>query len=1640
LLASVDLLLKEMNVDPDSIPISDDYIPAQESFSAVDSPTKPLNFPRSSSKPLGMTREKEFNSSSDTCASESDVQISNVEEIVAQVEPEPTAKPSDNSFMRNFDLDDSEDAANTIAHPSHEADEFSFATPMTSTIDLNNPHAINQTVPNSSTYINTSPSRSIMKKTPANSPRKSVVFSNSNPEIHHYPEGLESTESVSSSNEEAHSKSVIVTSIPHEWSELNNNSNGKSISSDEEDGSIAPAPPPHSSKSFEVLLKNNAANNEDEAIDSQTLKDYKLKHDGYSNLSLNEKLDLFLSEKNNDPFNGSKPYNDLDEHLNNLHNAAQYKAASNIHDLSESIQIPKLNDYDNPLDSLVKSSDVQLRSSGSSQSSLPSLRDYNRTLDSINNQVGGKSLEVNDGIKGLSDDLVESLIPENEDRKVEAENDALTMKSTSTSSNREINQRQEEPSFDSSYNNNTEKSIMNLLISASSDHLSKAVEESNQVGNQETIGKEVVSNGGPKTVSVEDVSVKQENQAIPKEISVKKEQDDVQDLVSIKSENKDFVKKEGDEFTNELSDSKLESVSEILRASPVRLVKTESPVQDEDNIVAKQEISAVEEQKKNPDKVEDESFLPETGNESKMSLRFNYDSDWKLEDSHDGDREDNEDYTNNDLTAPSIAVGKKSIDFERLMTEKRLSVNLSPNESDNENFIDASEELQMRTLAPPREETKKPEEAKEVEETKPEENSDENDDKDNVLANSSNIAPPGEITLPVVETNNYSSFDEITKRMDEDSFEESLSAEHEADPKPNDFISIWHSQSMQKREHKSPDYSSTLNTETLVQRVPQADTLERGKIPASLQPKKFKEVNVMSRRVVSPDMEDLHISGFLPELSQDSGFEEHFRFLNNTGNTSRHASKNFTPLSTENVLNNIDSDPRVLEPPKPVVSIDRRGITTSNHINLVPQKVKPVKATKAKSQFKVPSFEIKRSSSVLSPRDTYNDIFDDVIKQPPTIKANGMKTLPSMDRDDVKKILSTKRVITQEEYTTVKYVGRNPQKNSIVNEPDAKYDELQQQASICNVTADSSPMQKTNSERDSILPHLADELMKAPTALLSRDQFFKDSGASDFENKAKRISIESSRAGSVVHHSPPDEFKLFDHDFEIIHTPQSTTMVVPNLPDSSVLEPIPMSPEKYQEPVSPTKKHPPIKIGSPVKLLRDGQSVTGIEVESIKKTHSSRPSFNGDELLNGKLRDSLPNDNLKSFGAVEQELNAVSTSDPSVYANGTTDVSTILRLNPGLEFDTQVGSSKDMEHGPVPLQERGRLFLRVVGFKNIELPDLKNHDAKFSLTLDNGVHCIRTPSYDLDKRNILIGKEFELTVGDSLEFILTMKATYEKPRGKIMEVKETKVVKPKNRLSRMFGQKEIITTTKFVTVDAKDSWQNKFAQDGSFARCYVDLDQYEDKITGRAQSFDITCFNEWETTSDGGKEPVRCQPYRIGQLEVKMLFIPRADAHEVLPTSIRSAYQSINELKKELGFKKEGYMHQEGGDCEVWKKRFFKLDGTSLIAHSEFSLKTRAKINLAKVVEVIYVDKENINRSNGNYRNFSDVLLVEHAFKIRFANGELIDFGAPNREEKLEWISLLEKIIYRNKFRRQQWVKLMVAENSQQSRPVSLVR
>ncbi|RLV91725.1 Bud site selection protein BUD4 [Spathaspora sp. JA1] len=1507
---SVDLLLKEMNLSPEQI--ADHH----DASSIFNSPTKPLNFPRSISKPNIEPKEPSSTSGSDTCASDdADDQVTN-------------NKIPETSFDRNFSLDDSTDVQRTIGKP--ELDEFSFQTPMTSTtnlLDENKKHEQQD-------YQQTGSNKSIMKKNNIQSPKKAVAFASATPEVHQYIE--ESPETTRTENDTSNEQEPQP--VQTEWNELHHSS-----VSEESDTMSAPAPPPppHTSSTFNELVNNNANLNDDNEQDPQQLEltDLKLKHGNFSNLSLNEKLDLYLSAESN---TGS-PFQEMDSHLDDLDQAARFKTNSNIQGLSSSIQAPQ-NVLENPMDTLAKAPDMQLHS-GSSQSSLTSLRDDNRKLELRNEQGKRNSgIQLNDGIKGLSDDIVESLIPDNTKE--------LIIRSPSFG----IPEDDLNDSFDKSYNH-TEQSILNLLNSTSKsydlDHLNSEKNSNPENDTEQPEGQ-----------------VKLENEEeIPLKESVKLEPGE--DKVNSAAMGQEVVKEENKEVP----------------------IKSETPgnnISMNNGLTPQEEVDQLLEQKPSTEEHEQTQDSIGSENSTKMSIRFHMDSDWKLDDSNDGDREDNDATQLDDTTNQSAR-----------------------NEQEDSKSSNDSQDIIPKTLAPPRKDqavdaTNGPSEKA---------NSATDTSSDNVLANSSNIAPPDEITLPVVEQNNYSSFEEITKNMDSmsKSYEDLLSAEHDQEREPANvsFISIWHKHEKQKK-HNSSELPKKIQ-ESLEQyklTTPQVSS-NNVRIPSALQTKKFKEVHVMSRKIVNPDFEDLHVSGFLPELSEDSGFED----VRVQANAIMSRRKSSASLSTRDVLASMDTNPHVMEPPQPIFN---NGTTTTAKIlaatalklrnrdsdpphSYLPQAPPSTHSTpqlSAKSRFRVPTFEIKRSGSELAPRNQYNDIFDDIGPKKPTIRADGMKTLPSMDKDDVKMILNARKIMTQDDYARVKLIGPGRlKKNSIVDEADA---DTSQQASFHELSGiEESNGKSADSTR--VLPYLADELKKSPVALLSNDQLFKD--------EEQQINVSPDPESTIV---PNIDFPRLSLE----HTPKqnlvspissefdSDSTQVPPVPPHSSHNPFREKRDVTPEVTSAKVKKNPIKIGgSPIKLVKKDGMVTGIEVDNRK----SESMFAEQELINNKIRDRVSKEIEKETASIEQ-----APYKPRM-----------ISVNTANSRELPSPQIVDDELPDGEFLERGKLFFRIIGIKNINLPDLGAHpNAKFSITLDNGVHCIRTPDYDLDSRKVPIGKEFELTVGDSLEFILTMKATYDKPKETLVEVTERKTVKPKNRLSRFLGQKHIITTTKFVPKETQDSWKNKFAHDGSFARCYIDLQQYEGKITGKALNFDLNCFNEWEIKDDNTRAPA----YKIGQLEVKMLFVPRSNPHEILPTSIRTAYESVNELCRELDTSYEGYLHQEGGDCNVWKRRYFKLQGASMIAHSEYNHKTRAKINLSKVVDVIYVDKENMNpnSSSSNYRNFSDVLLLEHAFKLRFADGEIIDFGAPNKEQKRDWVRILEQIVYRNRFRRQPWVGVMM--------------
>lgn len=373
------------------------------------------------------------------------------------------------------------------------------------------------------------------------------------------------------------------------------------------------------------------------------------------------------------------------------------------------------------------------------------------------------------------------------------------------------------------------------------------------------------------------------------------------------------------------------------------------------------------------------------------------------------------------------------------------------------------------------------------------------------------------------------------------------------------------------------------------------------------------------------------------------------------------------------------------------------------------------------------------------------------------------------------------------------------------------------------------------------------------------------------------------------------------------------------------------------------------------------------------------------------------------------------------------------------------------EYESLPNTDRGRLFVRIVSL-TVDLPAIEDKRAKFSLTLDNGIHCITTQSVPLKKRTLL-DEEFELTVNDHLEFILTMKAKWTKPLGEKniaarspprplprssvplapVASKASGMSEKRGFAAKLFGRKTATTNSKQLGTNlgaiagaaggttragptaaaspspapAKDPWDTLVAADGSFARAYIDFSQYEKEVYGRPATFELACFNEWVKSSTGKK----VAPYKIGSAQVQLMYVPRANKNEALPGSIKEALSELKIARQRIPVRRQGFLSQLGGDCKYWRRRYFILDGPVLIAHSESSRKARATINLSKAVSVVQANQETMGHDG---------------FQVKFANGETIDFTGSETDVD-EWMASMSEVIGDKKY--SPWADLVLRNN-----------
>jgi hypothetical protein len=100
------------------------------------------------------------------------------------------------------------------------------------------------------------------------------------------------------------------------------------------------------------------------------------------------------------------------------------------------------------------------------------------------------------------------------------------------------------------------------------------------------------------------------------------------------------------------------------------------------------------------------------------------------------------------------------------------------------------------------------------------------------------------------------------------------------------------------------------------------------------------------------------------------------------------------------------------------------------------------------------------------------------------------------------------------------------------------------------------------------------------------------------------------------------------------------------------------------------------------------------------------------------------------------------------------------------------------------------------------------------------------------------------------------------------------------------------------------------------------------------------------------------------------------------------------------------------------------LVGTRLTAYHEATRQPRATINLANAKRLIddrraLTEKETTGRNGSRRRSgFAEeeeaYMFVEEGFRIRFNNGEVIDFYADNKEDKEGWMRVLSEVVGRD--------------------------
>lgn len=453
-------------------------------------------------------------------------------------------------------------------------------------------------------------------------------------------------------------------------------------------------------------------------------------------------------------------------------------------------------------------------------------------------------------------------------------------------------------------------------------------------------------------------------------------------------------------------------------------------------------------------------------------------------------------------------------------------------------------------------------------------------------------------------------------------------------------------------------------------------------------------------------------------------------------------------------------------------------------------------------------------------------------------------------------------------------------------------------------------------------------------------------------------------------------------------------------------------------------------IKTPVKNVSIGR---GININGFSAIESDDEYEEYNEVIDAiKEVEIEPPVKVQHVGSPFKVLNR--STSPTLEPNEPVDETPIIEIEHSSEKETKIESDVEINEPEVvevvkpALKDKGYIYLDLKDINKFDLENIAERNAEFSIEIDNGEYVVETNWQQLNSEGKLeLNRNLEIILAPNVKKLtITLKCRYDKQTHQMVEV----VNKVPVEKQTPYGKKQFRYQKTMQKKEVHDEWRYLFAEDGTFARCELEFNEsFLDQVKYMPMEFHMDLFNQWARTAP----PANCSSginiydlprkpaYKVAELKLSGCFLERTSDAETFPSSFKIVNAIVNKYRHQHNISKEGYLFQEGGDVDGNpKRRWFKLQGTSLIGYHDLTREVSVVINLLKVKDVVSSDDAVI----GEGRNFTNSVLYGDSIQLVFQDNESIILNTEIRQpkNKNDWYDKLKEVVTLNVCH-QPWVR-----------------